>query len=1193
MNDTRIKFKLSALTIAMLASSSIAYTANAQAQETEVAGVNTSQVESDKPKGEDDELEIIEVTGFKGSLLKSMAQKRLSGNVSDSIFAEDIGKSTDQNIADALSRVTGVSVQSTDGEGTMVTVRGANPNQNVISLNGVTLTTADFNQSVDLSAFSSDVLSSINVVKTPSADHDEGSLGASIQLNTVKPLDISNNVRRLTLQGRYNDFSEEADHKLSGTFSHKFLDETFGILITAVDETSSIRRDQMSINRYDVINGRIARDLEGNIVNDVTGLVPNSVEYSLFTNERNRQGLDTTIQYQPTEDTNVVLSLNWAKQDVVDTNHGVNIRANNHLFNYEEGVYNPSSAIPGTDNYPTYTDPQEDWWVIDPQSRTFVKNANRFGDGGMQRRNGGGTTVNKVANLNIEQYLTEDLKVEVGLNYSETHLEPTNTVSMNLLNGYGVQSQVKARADAYGTPHTGIQPAGYDCTSGVCELIFGDGFVSLMDPESNGDNMGRSAFNPDDIAAQSVNWMGLSEREVKDTQKTAFVDFDYEVDFAGITKLEFGAKWSERDKYVDDQNGQFRTTVDPVVVIRYDAEGNAIGVKGIVSGDGINTISAANFISDEEFPVDNFMSSFGISRNNITDGWTLVDDQKLIDMAYGLSGNNLEVNDSATRQAILENSAAYFKANFAYLDGKLTGDVGLRYVKTELETFGSSGAKFASTNLNRYFDPFVWKQLRNENLESCNTDNLFDYNGQALGRENRIDGTGWDRSDPDNPVRIPQDPAGYPCFDWRTTQNASEGGWWWNWRHSDPSTLVNDIFTDDPDANIDNSLRTFKTRGTNVYDLYLPSLNLNYQVGEDLITRFAVSKTMSRPPIDSLKPGFQLNEGIWGDPSLTTRGSNITLNNPKLLPQESVNLDLSIEWYFNPSSMVSMAIFNKDMSDFIEQESSVVYVDDLRDKDLTDYDAGQLILSEAQIREYFAANPTGFTDIGQAACMPARAAVNQVSNDWFYDDSDLINYCARYDARRQINGVGATITGIELSYSQVYDFLPGIWSGLGTTMNYTYQESKSDEQESTLEEGKILPEFPQAWTPKHSYNATVFWEQDGHQIRLAYRGKSDELVQRFNREGSVWQEGRGTFDLSASYQISSDIRVSFQAINLTNEEVRRYYTSREHDLGDVDAQGNPILFDEGNALEGNADTSRTSLLQFSGRTYRLDLRVNF
>ncbi|GLR72420.1 TonB-dependent receptor [Agaribacter marinus] len=1193
MNNTGRRFKLSALTLAMLASTSSAF-ADQQAAEDEVANTAVTQSPASAENDEEGEVEVIKVSGFKGSILKAMNEKRFSKNVSDSIFAEDIGKSTDQNIADALSRVTGVSVQTTDGEGTRVTVRGANPDQNVITLNGVTLTTADFNQSVDLSAFSSDVLSSINVVKTPSADHDEGSLGASILLNTVKPLNLSEDVRSLTFQGRYNDFSEESDYKISGTFSKAFLDDTVGFLITAYDETSSIRRDEMRIGRYDAVDVSVARDLQGNIITDTRALVPNSVEYSLFTNERNRQGVDMTLQYQPTEDTDIVLNLNWANQEVVDTFHGVSIRSRADLPNFVEGVENPTAANPGTPNIPTYTDPQSEWWVIDTETRTLVKSVNRFADGGFQRRNGGGTTVNKVANLNLTHHFTDEISMEAGVNYSETHLEPTNNVTMNLLNGFGVQAQVKARAAEFGTPHTGIQPAGYDCTTGICELVFGDGFTSLNSPEVNGDETGRAAFNPDDIAAQSVNWMGLNQQEVKDTNKTAFVDFDWEVDFAGITSFEFGAKYSEREKFVDNQTGQFRTTTQPVIVTRFDSEGSPIGVKAIIQGQGINTISAINYTSDEAFPVDDFMSSFGISRNNITDGWTLVDEQKLLDLAYGIDGNNLEVDDSATRRAVLENIAAYFKTNFEYFDGKLTGDVGVRYVRTDLETFGSSGARFQSTPLNRIFDPFVWRQLRNPELDTCNQDNIFSPNPQGDLRNNRIDGNGWDyTTDPANPTRIPQDPAGYPCFDPRTTQNAGQGGWWWNWRHSDITTLVSDVFTDDPQrVPVDNSLRTFGTVGSNTYDLFLPSLNLNYQFGDDLIGRFAVSKTMSRPPIDDLKPGFNLNEGIWGDPD-TPRGSRITLNNPKLLPQESINLDFSLEWYFNPSSLLSVAFFHKDMTNFLEDETSIVYADDLRDKDIENYDVANLIRSEEQIRAYFAENPTGYTSIGDAACLPKRGNLSNVTQDWWFDDSDLLNYCGLYSATNKINGDGATITGMELSYSQVYDFLPGIWSGLGTTMNYTYQQSKTDEQESTLEPGKILPQWPRAWTPEHSYNATVFWEQDGHQIRLAYRGKTDELVNRAVGEGAVWQDGTGTFDFSASYQITDQTRISFQAINLTDEGVRRYYTSREHILGDVDANGEEILFNEGNVYDDGATQSRTQLLQRTGRIFRIDLRVNF
>ncbi|MDU0354423.1 TonB-dependent receptor plug domain-containing protein [Paraglaciecola aquimarina] len=70
-----------------------------------------------------DETEVIEVTGYRGSVLKSISDKRNQGTIVDSIFAEDIGKNTDQNIADALSRVTGVSIQTEDGEGTKISVR--------------------------------------------------------------------------------------------------------------------------------------------------------------------------------------------------------------------------------------------------------------------------------------------------------------------------------------------------------------------------------------------------------------------------------------------------------------------------------------------------------------------------------------------------------------------------------------------------------------------------------------------------------------------------------------------------------------------------------------------------------------------------------------------------------------------------------------------------------------------------------------------------------------------------------------------------------------------------------------------------------------------------------------------------------------------------------------------------------------
>ena len=166
---------------------------------------------------------------------------------------------------------------------------------------------------ISSSAFSSDILSSINVVKTPSADHDEGSLGASISLNTTRPLDIKNDRRALTIQGRYNDFSENEDYKISGVFSEKFLDERFGFIIQGYTETNSVRRDEMRINDFQKRDIAAAYDQNGNIVTDYTAIAPTEVEYSLFQNDRDRFGVNGSLQYLPTDTTNIVLDFNYSQ----------------------------------------------------------------------------------------------------------------------------------------------------------------------------------------------------------------------------------------------------------------------------------------------------------------------------------------------------------------------------------------------------------------------------------------------------------------------------------------------------------------------------------------------------------------------------------------------------------------------------------------------------------------------------------------------------------------------------------------------------------------------------------------------------------------------------------------------------------------------------------------------------------------
>ena len=235
-----------------------------------------------------DEEDTVVATGIRQSLKDARDLKRDAEKIIDAIAAEDIGKSTDDNIAEALQRVTGVSINRSNGEGTTVSVRGVDANLNNITLNGVTVTTAsgdvrnnDSGQAVDLSVFSSNLLSKIEVVKTPSADDDEGSLGAAIRLSTFKPLGVRKDRRILDIQGRMNDLKGDnifEDGRIGLSLSEKFAGDTIGVAVIASHEENSGRVDTMRIPRFELANasngftnGAGTRLFTGGLTNADTG----------------------------------------------------------------------------------------------------------------------------------------------------------------------------------------------------------------------------------------------------------------------------------------------------------------------------------------------------------------------------------------------------------------------------------------------------------------------------------------------------------------------------------------------------------------------------------------------------------------------------------------------------------------------------------------------------------------------------------------------------------------------------------------------------------------------------------------------------------------------------------------------------------------------------------------------------------
>ncbi|HEY0043354.1 MAG TPA: TonB-dependent receptor plug domain-containing protein, partial [Allosphingosinicella sp.] len=234
----------------------------ADAAEAQTATETTAEADS-APADED-----IVVTGFRRSLAEALNVKRESVSAVDAIVAEDIAKFPDQNLAESLQRIPGISIQRDGGEGRAITVRGLGAQFTRVRVNGLeTVATstdgasANRDRAFDFNVFASELFNSIVVHKTAEASLDEGSLGAVVDLNTGNPL---GGKRGFTLvgsaQGSYNTLSKDLGPRLAGLLSWKSNDGTIGVALSAAyQESRTLELGNNTVRwaqaRFDSVNG--------------------------------------------------------------------------------------------------------------------------------------------------------------------------------------------------------------------------------------------------------------------------------------------------------------------------------------------------------------------------------------------------------------------------------------------------------------------------------------------------------------------------------------------------------------------------------------------------------------------------------------------------------------------------------------------------------------------------------------------------------------------------------------------------------------------------------------------------------------------------------------------------------------------------------------------------------------------------
>jgi TonB-dependent receptor len=335
-----------------------------EGQGTTDAAFNNAQAEAATSPDADTTGSEVVVTGFRGSLNSALALKKREVAVVDSILAEDVGKFPDANLAESMQRVPGVALQRGDGgEGRRITVRGLPPLFTRVLVGGMEANSqvaqSDINnigggssrsRAFDFSAYPSEIFSSLTVRKSVSPETQEGSLGATVELRAPRPFDYNDDfVLSASAKATYSDLRDRVGPRIAGLVSKKFADDTLGILVGAAWTKRQTRDEGYAPSNVvasnadqgfcspvgvtpqnpvdSVRNGTDALNCSGsvprtgnpdayNLINSPNVFHPRLPRYERSDQNYTRLGVTGSLQWHPTERTDVVLDGIYTKYDV-------------------------------------------------------------------------------------------------------------------------------------------------------------------------------------------------------------------------------------------------------------------------------------------------------------------------------------------------------------------------------------------------------------------------------------------------------------------------------------------------------------------------------------------------------------------------------------------------------------------------------------------------------------------------------------------------------------------------------------------------------------------------------------------------------------------------------------------------------------------------------------------------------------
>lgn len=293
---------------------------------------------------------------------------------------------------------------------------------------------------------------------------------------------------------------------------------------------------------------------------------------------------------------------------------------------------------------------------------------------------------------------------------------------------------------------------------------------------------------------------------------------------------------------------------------------------------------------------------------------------------------------------------------------------------------------------------------------------------------------------------------------------------------------------------------SLQTTGSNSYDHVLPSFNLRYKPTENLFVRFAVAKGIARPEFPQLLPSITISPEVGvitggtcvelpsgsQTPGNCVAGYNGFAGNANLKPMEATNFDLSAEWYLNETNSLTVALFDKDVSGFIETTLDVV--------------------------------------------VP-------------YENNGVTRDVTVLRPENQGDGY---VRGYEVAWNGFFNFLPGFAKNFGARAAYTYVDSGGTRNaavnpyDPNQQTNSLLQDYPLEGLSKTSYNAELYYSVPKVEARLAYNWREQYLLTTAaaNLNIPAFADDYGQLDASLQYKFTDNMSLGLEAVNLTRTKYK-------------------------------------------------------